>query len=323
MIDYSSFFNFLTQSELNEFARDLPAKINDGLSTKRHGDLEHWLSVLKQLPEIKTDYLNLADTVEIGRPNEISDDDSSVIEEQLKKLIPWRKGPYRLFNIEIDTEWRSDWKWNRLIDHITPLANRKVLDIGCGNGYHCWRMLGQHAKQVIGIDPSPRFVVQFYMLKHFVNKPLPVDILPLGIEQLSADLNVFDTCFSMGVFYHRRSPMDHLKELRACLTPGGELVLETLVIDGENGEILVPEDRYAMMRNVWFIPSCLTLEGWLKKLGFRQIRCVDTNQTSLEEQRSTTWMPSHSLKNFLDPNDYNLTIEGYPAPKRAIFIAER
>ena len=56
----------------------------------------------------------------------------------------------------------------------------------------------------------------------------------------------------MGVLYHRRSPIDHLLELKGCLQTGGELVLETLVIDGGLGEVLVPENRYAKMRNVWF-----------------------------------------------------------------------
>ncbi len=125
----------------------------------------------------------------------------------------------------------------------------------------------------------------------------------------------------MGVLCHRRSPIDHLLELKSCLRPDGELVLETLVIDGKLGESLVPEGRYAKMRNVWFIPSCETLLQWMMRCGFKNCRVVDVNQTSLKEQRSTEWMHFNSLKDFLDPNDLNLTCEGLPAPKRAIIIA--
>jgi tRNA (mo5U34)-methyltransferase len=48
---------------------------------------------------------------------------------------------------------------------------------------------------------------------------------------------------------------------------------------------------------------------------------VDVNVTSTQEQRSTEWMSFHSLENFLDPDDHSKTIEGYPAPRRAIITA--
>ncbi|MDD5754808.1 MAG: DUF1698 domain-containing protein, partial [Methylococcales bacterium] len=121
--------------------------------------------------------------------------------------------------------------------------------------------------------------------------------------------------------YHRRSPIDHLFELRECLKSGGELVLETLIIDGELGETLLPKDRYAQMRNVWFLPSCATLVSWLERCGFKNVRVVDVTVTSIDEQRTTDWMRFHSLRDFLHPENLALTCEGLPAPKRAILIA--
>jgi tRNA (mo5U34)-methyltransferase len=235
-------------------------------------------------------------------------------------LHPWRKGPFDLFGVHIDTEWRSDWKWDRLGSGIDSLQSRRVLDVGCGSGYHCWRMAGDGAREVIGIDPTPLFVVQFWALQKYLQQT-NVWLLPAGIEQMPDKLNAFDTAFSMGVLYHRRSPMDHLRELRDCLRPGGQLVLETLVIDGKLGDTLVPEGRYARMGNVWFLPSCDTLASWLKKTGFVEPRLVDVGLTSIEEQRSTDWMTFHSLANFLDPQDSSKSIEGHPAPRRAVFTA--
>ena len=208
-----------------------------------------------------------------------------------------------------------------MLPHLAPLAGRHVLDVGCGNGYHCWRMLGEGARRVIGIDPSPRFVMQFYSLKKFLGAR-PVDVLPIGIEQLPPALGCFDTTFSMGVFYHRRSPMDHLRELKETLRPGGQLVLETLVIDGKLGDVLVPEGRYAKMNNVWFLPSPDTLISWMRKCGLKNPRLAEMNTTSLDEQRTTDWMLYHSLREFLDPDDVSRTAEGHPAPIRATFIAE-
>jgi len=184
-------------------------------------------------------------------------------------------------------------------------------------------MLGAGARLVIGIDPSRLFLMQFQAIKHFfsTSSQCPVYLLPMGIEQLPERLNAFDTVFSMGVFYHRRSPMDHLLQLKNTLRKGGELVLETLIIKGQKGESLVPEDRYAKMRNVWFIPTIETLMQWMQRCGFEQIKVVDINETSVEEQRSSQWMSYESLVDFLDPGDQSKTIEGYPAPVRATLIA--
>ena len=174
----------------------------------------------------------------------------------------------------------------------------------------------------IGDEPGWLYLVQFLAVAHFLGQDAwPVHLLPFGIEGVPPDLRAFDTVFSMGVFYHRRSPIDHLLELRGCLKPGGELVLETLVLEGELGSVLVPEGRYAKMRNLWFIPSLPTLESWLKRCGFRDVRVCDVTPTTTAEQRSTPWMRFESLKDFLDPRDASLTVEGYPAPLRAVVVA--
>lgn len=325
MIDFSTTIDSIKQlhPKFNEWAQSLPQQIHASFCTKRHGDLKLWLDALNSLPSCDISALCLKEQISIGQRHDVSQQEMASIKSAFTQLIPWRKGPYRLFDdLFIDTEWRSDWKWDRIIPHISPLKNRLVLDVGCGNGYHGLRMAGNDAKYVIGIDPSPRFIVQFYMLKHFIPH-VKVDLLPLGIEEVPQNIEAFDTTFSMGVLYHRRSPIDHLRELKNTLRPGGELILETLIVDGEEGYSLTPEGRYAQMGNVWFFPSIKTLTSWLKKCGFDNIRTVDVNQTSLEEQRSTPWMHYQSLKDFLDPNNINLTIEGHPAPKRAVIIANK
>ncbi len=321
MIDYSELLAAMADSKLAPWLDVLPEQIEAGLDEKRYGDLPGWKRALRQLPEVQTTNLDFKTRVDIGAAEDCDDHTRSVIDQELRALIPWRKGPYHIHGTHVDTEWHSDWKWDRVLPHLAPLQGRTILDVGCGNGYHCWRMLGEGAERVIGIDPSPRFVVQFYCVKHFTG-PAPVDVLPVGIEAVPANLQAFDTVFSMGVLYHRRSPMDHLRELKACLKPGGQLVLETLVIEGGLGEVLVPEERYCMMNNVWFLPSCDTLISWLKKCGYKNPRLVDLNQTTIEEQRGTEWMKFHSLSDFLDPNDHSLTAEGHPAPLRAVILAE-
>lgn len=322
MIDYSSFFASLRDSRLAALGEALRPELEAMLTPARWGDLPAWMEASDALPALSPGVIDLKDGVCIGQASDADPATLDRLRQQLEALIPWRKGPIDLFGIHIDTEWRSDWKWQRVAPHIQPLDGRTVLDVGSGNGYYSLRMHGAGAARVVGIDPSPRFVVQFYMLKKYLGD-LPVDVLPLGIEALPPNCQAFDTTFSMGVFYHRRSPMDHLRELKETLVPGGELVLETLVIDGELGQVLVPEGRYAMMNNVWFLPSCPTLVSWMRKSGFEDIRVVDISTTSLDEQRSTAWMRFHSLKDFLDPSDLTRTVEGHPAPRRAVVVATK
>ena len=299
----------------------LAKQVAEGLSPARHGDLPRWEAALAALPEIAVAAVHL-DRGRVGAeaPAPLAPATRDALYEALQGLHPWRKGPYELFGMHIDTEWRSDWKWDRLAGAIAPLAGRRVLDVGCGNGYHCWRMRGAGAAEVVGVDPSPLFVLQFQALNRYL-RDSAVNVLPLPLEAVPRPLPAFDTVFSMGVLYHRRSPLDHLLALRDCLRSGGELVLETLVIEGGPGMTLVPRGRYARMGNVWFLPSCETLLDWLAKTKFRDPRVVDVAVTSTAEQRRTDWMRFHSLADFLDPVDPGRTVEGYPAPRRAVVIA--
>ena len=240
----------------------------------------------------------------------------------LRALMPWRKGPFSLYGIHIDAEWRSDWKWQRLLPHISPLAGRTILDVGCGNGYHLWRMAGAGAQLAVGIDPVPLFLCQFEAVRKLLGGRHAVHVLPVGVEQLPP-LGAFNTVFSMGVLYHRRSPLEHLYQLKNLLAAGGELVLETLVIPGDKRQVLLPHERYARMRNVYFIPSVAALSCWLARCGFEKIKTIDLSVTSTQEQRCTPWMPSESLAHCLDPQDKTKTVEGYPAPLRAVVVAHK
>ncbi|MCV6637562.1 tRNA 5-methoxyuridine(34)/uridine 5-oxyacetic acid(34) synthase CmoB [Candidatus Albibeggiatoa sp. nov. NOAA] len=322
-MNYHAFFQLMQQAGLSQWLDTLQPQVESALNPTRHGHLPEWLNILAALPQLNASSIDFnTDTIRVGETQDCDTKTREQLTALLKKLHPWRKGPYQVHDIFIDTEWRSDWKWQRVQPHLADLTDRVVLDVGCGSGYHCWRMLGAGAKLVVGIDPTLLSIVQFQAIQHFTGQH-PVAVLPIGIEHVPPQLQKFDSVFSMGVLYHRRSPIDHLLELRGCLRQGGELILETLVVDGELGYSLVPKGRYANMRNVWFIPSCLTLESWLQRCGFGNVRLVDENITSIKEQRTTEWMTLNSLQDFLDPDNPALSIEGYPAPKRAIFIAER
>ncbi|WP_292992293.1 tRNA 5-methoxyuridine(34)/uridine 5-oxyacetic acid(34) synthase CmoB [Pantoea sp.] len=321
MIDFGRFYQQIAVGPLAKWLDVLPAQISEWQRENLHGHFRDWYKSLEYLPLLEPQKLDLLHSVTADR-DDISDRHRQGIEKLLRNLMPWRKGPYFLYGTHINTEWRSDWKWERVLPHISPLAGRTVLDVGCGSGYHMWRMIGAGAHLVVGIDPMQLFLVQFEAVRKLLNDDRRVHMLPLGIEQLPV-LQAFDTVFSMGVLYHRRSPLDHLLQLKNQLVSGGELVLETLVIEGDVNQVLVPGERYAQMRNVFFIPSAEALKSWLEKSGFVDVRIVDFALTTTEEQRRTDWMTSESLAEFLDPDDPGKTVEGYPAPLRAVLVATK
>ena len=262
MIDYQAFFNDIEFNRLQPLAAAFQQALDERYFQRIQGDHPIWQAAFDALPELTADAIDLTHaTVSATHSVAISEAEQHALSTALQGLHPWRKGPFDLFGTHIDTEWRSDWKWQRLASHISNLNDRVVLDVGCGSGYHCWRMRGAGAKFVLGIDPSQKFLYQFHAIKKYLGAQ-PVHYLPLRSEDLPPNSGVFDTVFSMGVLYHRKSPFDHLEELKAALRSGGELVLETLVLAGEDSQVLVPSDRYAQMRNVWFIPTAHLLAQW-------------------------------------------------------------
>ncbi|AXF75648.1 tRNA 5-methoxyuridine(34)/uridine 5-oxyacetic acid(34) synthase CmoB [Erwinia tracheiphila] len=321
MMDFGNFYQLIAKGPLAYWLEILPAQLAAWQREQLHGHFKNWDRAVEYLPLMQPETLDLLHSVS-AESSQLSERQRDGIEKLLRNLMPWRKGPYSLYGVHIDTEWRSDWKWERVLPHISPLAGRTILDVGCGSGYHMWRMIGAGAHLAVGIDPMQLFLCQFEAVRKLLGNDQRAHLLPLGIEQLP-ELKVFDTVFSMGVLYHRRSPFDHLLQLRNQLVSGGELVLETLVVEGDERAVLVPGERYAQMRNVWFIPSTAALKSWLEKCGFVDVRIADYSLTSTEEQRRTSWMTSESLAEFLDPQDNSKTVEGYPAPLRAVLVARK
>jgi len=299
MLDFDRVRGLLQDLRIDDRTAQLEALLRERLAPSAHGDLAAWQAVLEALP--------VADTAQRRR-------------ELLLRLAPWRKGPFDVGGVHIDAEWRSDLKWRRVSGGIAPLDGRKVLDVGCGNGYYALRMREAGAAAVLGIEPTLLYVVQFLAVAQFLATD-HIAVLPLRLHELPGSLRAFDTAFSMGVLYHQRAPVDHLRQLRGTLRAGGQLVLETLFLPGSEAFARTPPDRYARMKNVWLLPTIPELVTWLERSGYRTIDIVDTSTTTADEQRTTDWMRFESLADALDPEDPGLTIEGWPAPRRVVITA--
>ncbi len=282
---------------------------------QRHGKHDAWQALVDGLPQVDAVW-----SIENGRliAGSAPADPEALI-HQLEGLIPWRKGPVTLGGVAIETEWRSDWKWARIAPHV-DLSGERVVDVGAGNGYFGWAMLDAGAASVIGCDPTQLFIHQHNAISHFAGSA-PNLLLASTLEDLSPALTDFDSVFSLGVLYHRRDHLDHLHRLAQRIKPGGRLILDTLILPGDGDDQLDALPRYANMRNVHALPTLQRLIRWMEQAAYQDIRCIDVTATTPGEQRSTDWMPFHSLKEALDPDDPARTIEGLPAPLRAVVIA--
>ncbi|WP_297814114.1 tRNA 5-methoxyuridine(34)/uridine 5-oxyacetic acid(34) synthase CmoB [uncultured Helicobacter sp.] len=259
------------------------------------------------------------DFIEILLPN-LNEKSFERVCQVAKALIPWRKGPFRINGLEIQSEWNSAIKYNLLAPHLN-LEDKIIGDIGCNNGYYMIRALAHNPTQIIGFDPMPLCFLQYQFLQFFIrDHRLKFELL--GIEELLYFEGKFDVLFCLGVLYHRKSPLESIKLVYNALKSGGEAVFDSLIIEGEQEIALCPKGRYAKMNNVYFIPTLRTFQGWLEKCGFREIVHIATLKTAFEEQRKTKWSGGESLEDFLMPNGKQ-TIEGYPAPRRAYLKAKR
>ena len=358
IFNQAALIHALNGTALQPFAQALSEAVLAQGHALKHGHLDKWHAAVHSLPASTPCSFSVRDgavVIEIETPSKVEnvaavvkaarvetdidvetaidgetaidvettiDVETEGLKTTLQALMPWRKGPFQFGPVFIDTEWRSDWKWNRLKSHISPLKGKAVLDVGCGSGYHLWRMRHEGAKLVLGIDPSLLYVKQFEATQHFIQDSC-VHLLPLPMEALPQQMQVFDTVFSMGVLYHRRDPHSHLQQLQQAMTHQGELVLETLVVPGNTDDSLVIDGRYANMRNIYELPTVRRLCRWMEEAGFSTLKVADVTATSRKEQRSTHWMTSHSLAQALDANDAEKTIEGHPRPLRAIVVCAR
>ena len=295
------------------------AEARQRFSAEKHGDYPRWQAAVDAMPTLDTDALKLSQGAVGCNFTNASPEQIEQVEHCLQALHPWRKGPFQLGPIHIDTEWHSDWKWDRLAPAMGTLDGQRILDIGCGNGYFGWRMLGAGADAVVGIDPTLVFCMQHRAVQRLLDHPNHW-VLPLGVEEIPAS-HRFDWVLSMGVLYHRKDPREHIEQMYALTEDGGRCVMETLVVDAADS--LYPQGRYARMRNIGVIPNLADLRQWMADAGYQRIELVDLSPTTTEEQRSTPWMRFESLDKSLDSQNTSLTVEGLPAPLRAMLIGRR
>ncbi len=253
--------------------------------------------------------IDIDNYISFGKESDLSEKQKEIIHKAKEALIPWRKGPFRIFGEDLETEWRSDIKYNLIKNHF-DIKGKIVADVGCNNGYYMFRMLENNPKRITGFEPAPLSKLQFDFINHFIKSNINFEML--GVEHIEFYEHKFDFIFMLGVLYHRPNPIGALKSLKKALNKNGEILIDTFMIDGEDEVSLTPNERYSKIPNIYFIPTIPTLKNWLNRAGFKNMEVIATSTTNKEEQRSTKWTFEQSLDDYLDPKNKSKTIEITP-----------
>ena len=299
---------------------------------KTHNALQKWVTQDKKgflryrtpceaLQQFPATNINCNDDwVQIGTDDEITKEEQQKIEYHLRQFMPWRKGPFSVYGIPVDSEWQSQRKWQRLVDFLPNMKGKIIGDIGCSNGYYMFRMAPYNPELVIGFEPSVQHYYCFKALNGMAGQE-NLDINLMGVQHLNLFPECFDILFCMGIIYHRSSPIECLREIYSSLRPGGTLILESQAIPGESEMALFPKKTYAKVPGTYFVPTGNCLINWLARAGFTDIDLFCQHPMSSVEQRQTDWMTFESYADFIQSQDSKITVEGYPAPDRVFLKA--
>ena len=315
----AKWLNLLSDKADKEKILSLRASHVDRINDPRWKEFSEAYQNLEGIKAKHSDYSG--DTIEIGKAEDFSKEELEKIVSSFETFIPWKKGPFNIAGEQIDTEWRSDLKWNRLAPHISSLEDKVVADIGCHNGYFMYRMLKDKPKHVIGFEPVGQHWFNFQMLNDLL-EPNQLSFELFGVEHMELFEDSFDTIFCLGILYHHTDPIGLLRQMKKALKSKGELWIDCQGIAGDQPVAYMPDGKYTGARGFWFLPTTSCLINWVKRAGFQHSLVVFDEMLQTEEQRPSKWAPIKSLENFLDPEDPTKTIEGHPAPKRIYLRAK-
>lgn len=142
-------------------------------------------------------------------------------------------------------------EWEALQKLLPEFKGKRVLDLGCGFGWHCQYAIDHGAKAVTGVDISENMLA---VAKEKTDDRICYMQMP--IEDISFSENSFDAVISSLAFHYIESFGRIVEKVHACLVPGGDFVFsaEHPVFTAygsqdwhydENGNILhFPVDRY-------------------------------------------------------------------------------
>ncbi|KAI9301399.1 S-adenosyl-L-methionine-dependent methyltransferase [Cunninghamella echinulata] len=117
-------------------------------------------------------------------------------------------------------------EWPALQKLLPDFKNKRVLDIGCGYGWHCFYCIEQGASSVVGIDPSLKMlqVAESKKAEKGISVNNQITFQQLQMEDMDFEKNSFDVVISSLAFHYTMDFDLVVKKINDFLQPGGQLV---------------------------------------------------------------------------------------------------
>lgn len=111
-------------------------------------------------------------------------------------------------------------EWHELKKLLPDFNGKRVLDLGCGFGWHCRYAVENGASSVVGVDISHK------MLKEAVNKTnsTRIQYICMPIQDMNFAENSFDVVISSLTLHYIESFEEVINKVNRCLSEEGEFI---------------------------------------------------------------------------------------------------
>ena len=93
----------LQRAGMQRWAQSLPAQVEAEIRERQHGDIPRWQAALDELPKIAPARIDLDAPAVTAAGAPLPQAQRVSLEQTLLRLSPWRKGPFHLHGVDIDT----------------------------------------------------------------------------------------------------------------------------------------------------------------------------------------------------------------------------
>lgn len=111
-------------------------------------------------------------------------------------------------------------EWSELKKLLPDFKDKRVLDLGCGYGWHCIYAAEHGAKETVGIDISNKMLA----VAKEKSEGLNIRYHCSAMEDLCMDLNSFDILLSSLAFHYIKDFENLVHNISKWVVPGGSLI---------------------------------------------------------------------------------------------------
>jgi len=112
------------------------------------------------------------------------------------------------------------YEWPMLRSMLPDLRGKRVLDLGCGYGWHCRYLREQGARSVVGVDISRKMLERAREL----TDDAAIEYRQMPIEEIDFPASTFDVVISSLALHYIEGFGEICGKVQRCLVEGGSFV---------------------------------------------------------------------------------------------------